>query len=206
MSERLLSVLEPWHDWGLDLKNRRVFLYSGLGASEKREEVGSDQVVKNLLWLDANSSSKKDVVELWLNTPGGAFEEMWAIYDVIHTMRCPVVTVAVGCVASAGCLLLASGTGTRYAMPHASFMWHGGFCEGEDLVHWEAQDRAAWESRELDRWTVAMSEHTRPPKTRSRRQRADFWSRWTKGRELWLDARQMVEHGVVDEIWTREES
>ena len=70
MSERLLYVLEPWHDYGLDLRSRRVYLHSPILASEERDVYGTDKVVKNLLWLDSVSA---DPVELWINSPGGTF-------------------------------------------------------------------------------------------------------------------------------------
>lgn len=201
MSERMLSVIEPWLDFGVDLKNRRVFLYSPVYAAETRAEFGTDQVVKSLLWLD---SVKKDAVELWINSPGGMLEEMWAIHDVIRTMRSDVVTVGIGNISSAACLLLAAGTGVRYVMPHASFMWHGGTTDiTPDMVWPEARDRMAWEEREAARWIRTMAGYTKPPKARGLKARAAYWEKWTVGRELWLDAQEMIAHGIADEVFTR---
>lgn len=186
-----------WQDYGVDLEQRRVMLHHPISQAEGSHEIGTDHVLRSLLWMD----KRRAPVELWISTPGGSIEEMWALYDVIQSMDSPVLTVGFGSVASAGCLLLACGTGTRYAMPRASLMWHSGSSDTGHVVHQEAQDRAAWEARELARWVDAMAEHTRPPRTRSRRQRRDYWERWTRGRELWLDARQMIEHGIVDQLW-----
>jgi ATP-dependent protease ClpP protease subunit len=42
-----------------------------------------------------------------------------------------------------------------------------------------------------------MGEHTNETKT--------WWKNKTKQGELWLDAEEMVTHGIVDEIWGEEE-
>jgi ATP-dependent Clp protease protease subunit len=206
VSERGSDVFEKYHDYSVDLKRRRVFLYSRVYASWMDEDGfplygETDLVVKNLLWMDTTPGQ----IELWINTPGGVLEEMWAIYDAIRTATNHILTVALGNVSSAGCLLLAAGTGVRYAMPSASFMWHG----GEECIPWtsitELEDRAAWARRETDRWVTTMARHTKPPGCRTVAKREAFWREHTVARELWLDAKQMVQHGIVDEIWTREE-
>jgi len=35
--------------------------------------------------------------------------------------------------------------------------------------------------------------------------KVSYWERWTdNGGELWMTAEEMVDNGVVDEIWTKE--
>jgi ATP-dependent protease ClpP protease subunit len=140
-----------------------------MGSAEDSHEVGVDHVIRNLLHLDGTSGD----IELWINTPGGEVVEMWALYDIIQTLNNKVSAVAFGEVASAGCLILAGAT------------------------HWDAQTRAAWYEREMNRWCSAMGEHTNETKT--------WWKNKTKQGELWLDAEEMVTHGIVDEIWGEEE-
>lgn len=200
MSSRGADFYANYQDYGVDFRNQRVFLHHALELDE-----GTDYVVRNLLWLDS-LQTHAGPIEFWINTPGGWFEEMWAIYDVIRTCRRPIVTIAYGNVSSAGCLLLACGTAQRYSHPHASMMWHGGTTGAEgSLGPWEVEDRVAFEKFDRGRWFDAMAEHTKPPGTRSKKQRAGFWEEWARGREKWLDAKGMVKHGIVDEIWERPE-
>ncbi len=203
MSDRNVDAFANYQDYGLDFRNRRVFLQHAIEPAQDVHEIGTEHVVRNLLWLDSLGSGKEPI-ELWINTVGGYFEEMWAIYDVMQQAKHPIITVALGNVSSAGCLLLAGGTGQRYAARYSSFMWHGGTTGiYSHLPHAESQDRSEWEKFEHERWCAVMAEHTKPPRTRSKKQRADFWSKWTVGREKWLDAKGMIEHGVVDEIWAK---
>jgi ATP-dependent protease ClpP protease subunit len=177
-----------------------------MGASEDSHEIGIEYVSRNLLHLD---KSKGDI-ELWINNAGGWLHEMWGVIDIIQICENPISTIAYGQVASAACLLLASGTGTRYALPHASFMWHAGTTDLRDDMHWaDARDRMAWEIKEGDRWIDAMARATSPldqtgKKLRTHKGKVAYWQ--DKGRgggELWLDAKEMVANGIVDEIWTK---
>lgn len=198
------------HDYGIDPRARRVFMPDAVGVAgdgDDRPRIGADTVVRNLLLLDRTPGQ----VELWLSTPGGDVLEMWAVVDTMATMRNPVLTVALGNVASAGCLILASGTGTRYAMPHASMMWHAGTTGVGTGMTWpDARARGRWEEREAERWVDAMARRTKPRDNAGKLiktldGRKSFWARYVEhGGEMWLNAADLIHHGVVDEMWTRE--
>jgi ATP-dependent Clp protease protease subunit len=51
-------------------------------------------------------------IEFIISTPGGSADDMFALYDIMRTVKekCDIVTFGVGKVMSAGVLLLASGT------------------------------------------------------------------------------------------------
>ncbi len=203
MSEKA-SLFTYLQDYGIDLRARRVYLHHAITLSEESHEIGTEYVLRNLLYLDKTQG----LIELFINSPGGDFGEMWAIIDAIETARNPVITVAFGAVSSCACLILASGTGTRYAMPNATFMWHAG-TTGVNGTHWpDARDRMAAEAREKDRWLDAMSHKTKPrhhgKQIKTLAGRRSFWEPWVeKGGELYLSAAEMVSHGVVDEIWVK---
>jgi ATP-dependent protease ClpP protease subunit len=178
----------------------------GVSTDENPGIHGVEYVMRNLLHMDQSSGN----IELWLNNGGGELFEMWGVIDIIATAANPVDTVVYGNVSSAACLLLASGTGTRYAMPRASFMWHAGTTDITDDMHWpDAKDRMAWEERENDRWLDEMARVTKPRNDggkliRTLAGKLEFWSRHTRGGgELWLDAKDMVYHGIVDKIWAK---
>lgn len=79
-------------------------------------------VIMQLLYL-ANQSDLP--IQLVISTYGGSIDEMFSLYDTIKFLPCPVHTVALGKVMSAGVLLLAAGVkGKRMIGKHARIMIH----------------------------------------------------------------------------------
>jgi len=191
-------TLEALFTMGIDVEHRRVFLTGPLeyGTEDNPSEPGKstpEQVARGLLWLDKMPGD----IELWINSPGGLVTEMFGLYDLIRTLDNRVMTVGFGQVASAAGLLLAAGK-YRYVTPNCFFMSHMG--EGSmsgDLFTKENQ--IVFDRLMFDRWATLMAKHTKHTKK--------WWMDLHKGetRELWLDAKGMVRHGVVDEIWPPED-
>lgn len=89
------------------------------------------QVIANLISLA--SQSQKSSITLIVSTYGGAVDEMFGLYDTIKYLPCPVQTVGIGKIMSAGVLLLASGEkGSRLIGENARIMIHpiSGYIEG----------------------------------------------------------------------------
>lgn len=79
-------------------------------------------VIVQLLYL-ANQSKKP--IHLIVSTYGGSVDEMFSLYDTIQFLPCPVHTIALGKVMSAGVLLLASGVkGKRLIGRSTRIMMH----------------------------------------------------------------------------------
>jgi ATP-dependent Clp protease protease subunit len=71
------------------------------------------------------ASISHDPIHLVISTYGGSVDEMLSLYDVIKFLPCPIHTIALGKVMSAGVLLLASGTkGNRMIGKSARIMIH----------------------------------------------------------------------------------
>ncbi|AJE39537.1 ATP-dependent Clp protease proteolytic subunit [Streptomyces nodosus] len=59
-------------------------------------------------------------ISLYINSPGGSFSAMTAVYDTMRYVGCDVETVCLGQAASTAAVLLAGGTpGKRFALPGA---------------------------------------------------------------------------------------
>jgi len=72
----------------------------------------------------------RDVI-LYINSPGGSFTALTAIYDTMQFIRPDVVTICLGQAASAAAVLLAGGTkGKRMALEHARVLIHQPYSEG----------------------------------------------------------------------------
>jgi ATP-dependent Clp protease protease subunit len=118
--EAELAALLPHIKHGED--SRIVVLYGGVS------EQSISAVIYQLLYL-ANQNHKP--IHLVVSTYGGSVDEMFSLYDTIRFLPCPVHTIALGKVMSAGVLLLASGVkGKRMIGSSARLMMHpisGGF-------------------------------------------------------------------------------
>jgi ATP-dependent Clp protease protease subunit len=109
--ENLEQLLSPQAD-----NSRMVFLHSDV-----TENVVAN-VIAQLLHL-ANLS--RAPIHLVISTYGGSIDEMFSLYDTIKFLPCPIHTVALGKVMSAGVLLLASGVkGKRLIGSSARIMMH----------------------------------------------------------------------------------
>lgn len=99
------------------LKDRIIFLGDAIN------EHTANLVVAQLLFLD-NQDAKKDIY-LYINSPGGSVYDALAIFDTMNFVKADVQTVGIGVQASAGAILLSSGTkGKRYVLPNATVMIH----------------------------------------------------------------------------------
>jgi ATP-dependent Clp protease protease subunit len=80
-------------------------------------------VVAQLLHLAADKPASD--IHLYINSPGGSFTAMMAIYDTMQFVSCDVATLCVGQAASASAVLLAAGApGKRAVLPHARVLLH----------------------------------------------------------------------------------
>jgi len=99
------------------LKDRIVSLEGEFNSSM------AASVVKQLLFLEADNPEKE--IFMYINSPGGDIDSMYAIYDTMMYIKPDVCTIALGEAMSAGSFILAAGArGKRCALPNASIMIH----------------------------------------------------------------------------------
>jgi ATP-dependent Clp protease protease subunit len=191
------DLLTAMFEYGIDLARRRVFLQCGIEEHYNPGQNVAEMVTRGLLFLDKTQGE----IELWINTPGGDVDDMFAIYDVIRTCENNVATVGHGAVCSAGALVLAGGTpGLRYATPNCIYMVH----EFQDGVGGQGtrEQRIELEQKELaeKRWAKLMG------RASGRKRTAAYWLDIIQTNpQFWLDSKGMLQHGVIDEIWPPEE-
>ncbi len=64
-------------------------------------------------------------ISIYINSPGGSFTALTAIYDTMQYIKPDVQTVCLGQAASAAAVLLAAGTpGKRLALPNSRILIH----------------------------------------------------------------------------------
>mgnify|MGYP001822335325 CR=1 FL=1 len=147
-------------------------------------------VVAQLLHLAA-SAPERDI-QLYINSPGGSFTAMMAIYDTIQFVPCDVATLCVGQAASSAAMLLAAGApGKRAVLEHARILLHQPHTE---LSRGSMSDLAL-EAAELERIRreaeAILARHTgrQPEQVRTDTDRA-----------LVLRGAQALDYGVADTV------
>ncbi len=80
-------------------------------------------VMAQLLHLESASPDLE--ISLYINSPGGSYSALTAIYDTMQFVRPDVATICMGQAASAAAVLLAAGAaGKRAVLPHAKVLLH----------------------------------------------------------------------------------
>jgi ATP-dependent Clp protease protease subunit len=87
------------------------------------DDASADDVMAQLLVLESQDPDR-DIV-MYINSPGGSFTAMTAIYDTMQYIKPHIQTVVLGQAASAASVLMAAGTpGKRLALPNARILIH----------------------------------------------------------------------------------
>ena len=152
----------------------------------------ANAVMAQLLCLQSMDPERP--ISIYLNSPGGSFTALTAIYDTMRYIKPDVQTVCLGQAASAAAVLLAAGTkGKRLALPNSRILIHqpateGGYGQSSDL---EIQAREILRIRSLMEGMLAESTG----------QSVDKISRDIE-RDKYLTAEEAVEYGIVDAILT----
>jgi hypothetical protein len=95
------------------------------------DDASANDVMAQLLCLES-ADPDRDIV-MYINSPGGSFTALTAIYDTMMFVRPDIQTVCMGQAASAAAVLLAAGTpGKRMALEHARILIHQPSGEGPD--------------------------------------------------------------------------
>jgi ATP-dependent Clp protease protease subunit len=99
------------------LVNRIVFLGAAIDDSV------TNLIIAQLLHLESENADAD--VAIYINSPGGDMNGLFAIHDTMRYINPDVATICVGQAASAAAVLLAAGTpGKRYALPNARVLIH----------------------------------------------------------------------------------
>ena len=93
------------------------------------DDASADDVMAQLLCLESMDPDRD--ISIYINSPGGSYTAMTAIYDTMQFVKPDIQTACLGQAASAAAVLLAAGTpGKRIALPHARILIHQPYTEG----------------------------------------------------------------------------
>ena len=164
-------------------EERIIFLGQGI------DDTVANDVMAQLLTLESMDPDRD--IMMYINSPGGSFTALTAIYDTMQFVRPDVMTICLGQAASAAAVLLAGGTaGKRYALEHSRILIHQPYSEGggqgSDI---EIQAREVLRMREL--LEEILAKH-------SKKSKEDIGK--DIERDKILTAAEAVEYGLVDQI------
>ena len=102
------------------------------------DDASADDVMAQLLVLESQDPDRD--ITIYINSPGGSFTALTAIYDTMLYIKPQIQTVCLGQAASAAAVLLAAGSpGKRLALPNARVLIHqpamegGGYAQASDI-------------------------------------------------------------------------
>ena len=152
----------------------------------------ANAVMAQLLCLQQMDADRD--IEIYINSPGGSFTALTAIYDTMQYVKPDVRTVCLGQAASAAAVILAAGTkGKRLALPNSRILIHqpateGGYGQSSDI---EIQAREILRIRSLMENMLATDTG----------KSVDEISHDIE-RDKYLTAEQALEYGIIDEVLT----
>ena len=117
--------------WGVKESNpyNKLFEERIIFLGVQIDDASADDVMAQLLCLESMDPDRD--IQIYINSPGGSYTAMTAIYDTMQFVKPQVQTVCLGQAASAAAVLLAAGTpGKRFALPHARVLIHQPYTEG----------------------------------------------------------------------------
>jgi len=153
------------------------------------DDTVANDVMAQLLTLESMDPDRD--IMIYINSPGGSFTALTAIYDTMQFVRPDVSTICLGQAASAAAVILAGGAkGKRYALEHSRILIHQPSSEGGG----QASDIEI-QAREIMRMRALLEELIARHSTRSAVDiAADI------ERDKILTAAEAVEYGLIDQV------
>ena len=153
------------------------------------DDTVANDVMAQLLTLESMDPDRD--IMIYINSPGGSFTALTAIYDTMQFVRPDVMTICLGQAASAAAVLLAGGAkGKRYALENSRIMIHQPSSEGGG----QASDIEI-QAREILRMRTLLEELISRHSTRSPAEiAADI------ERDKILTSAEAVEYGLIDQV------
>lgn len=168
------------------LKTRQIIL-----SGEINKDL-ADKIVRQLLVLEADDAKK--TIYMYIDSPGGDVDAGFAIFDMIRFIKCPVVLVGMGLIASAATLvLLAVPKEKRVGLPNSRYLIHQPM-SGMKGVATDIEIHAKEMEKTKALLNKLIADETGTP--------LDQVTQDTN-RDYWLDSEESVKYGLISKIVTK---
>lgn len=186
-THRLSPIFSKYAETYVKLaKDRIIFL------NENITKQSASDLSALLLYYDNENS--EDYINIYIHCNGGEVSGLVNIYDVMQMIKSPIKTICIGKCYSAAAIILAAGSSQkRYAFKHSKIMIHGiqaGFpIPGHDITN--SKNYYDFLKDNNDSMMKILAYHT--GKTLEKVKQDCM-------RDVWMDAKQALEYGLIDEI------
>ncbi len=165
------------------LKENIVFLGTPI------DDTVANLVCAQLLHLESENPDRD--ISLYINSPGGDINSLFAIYDTMQYIKPDITTICFGQAASAAAVLLAAGTkGKRLALPHSRILIHQPYAGAEGQV-----SDIELASREIQRLKTQLEEVIARHTGQSAEKVHD-----DTDRDFVMTAAEARDYGIIDEV------
>ena len=154
------------------------------------DDASPNDVMAQLLHLE-HEDPDRDIL-IYINSPGGSFTSLMAIYDTMQFVRPDIQTYCLGQAASAAAVLLSAGTpGKRYALPNSRVLIHQPATEGTYGQVSDLEIQANEIQRVRRQMEVILAHHTGKDADQIRKDIE---------RDKILTADEAKAYGIIDEV------
>jgi ATP-dependent Clp protease protease subunit len=155
------------------------------------DDASADDIIAQLIVLESQDPDRD--ITLYINSPGGSFTALTAIYDTMQYIRPDIATFCLGQAASAAAVLLGAGAaGKRFALPNARVLIHQPAMSGGEYGQASDIEIQANEVLRMREWLEStLSLHTG---------RTIEQVEKDIERDKILTAAQAKEYGLIDEV------
>jgi ATP-dependent Clp protease protease subunit len=165
------------------LKENIVFLGTPI------DDIVANLVCAQLLHLESENPDRD--ISLYINSPGGDINSLFAIYDTMQYIKPDLTTICFGQAASAAAVLLAAGAkGKRLALPHSRILLHQPYAGAEGQV-----SDIELASREIQRLKTQLEEVLARHTGQSAEKVHD-----DTDRDFVMTAAEARDYGIIDEV------
>ncbi|WP_116026409.1 ATP-dependent Clp protease proteolytic subunit [Thermomonospora umbrina] len=155
------------------------------------DDASANDVMAQLLTLESIDPDRD--ISIYINSPGGSFTAMTAIYDTMQFVKPDIQTVCIGQAASAAAVLLGAGTpGKRAALPHSRILIHQPATEGTYGQSSDIEIQAREIMRIREQLEEILARHSGRPVEEVRRDIE---------RDKILTAEDAKSYGLVDDVF-----
>ncbi|MGW4378537.1 ATP-dependent Clp protease proteolytic subunit [Kitasatospora sp. NPDC004531] len=182
--ERTSQGIREYDPYAKLFEERIIFLGSQV------DDVSANDIMAQLICLESMDPDRD--ISLYINSPGGSFTALTAIYDTMQFVKPDIQTVCMGQAASAAAVILAAGTpGKRMALPNARVLIHQPYTEtGRGQVSdLEIQAKEIFRMREQLETMLAKHSNKSVEQVREDIERDKI-----------LTAEESLEYGLIDQI------
>lgn len=169
------------------LNSRRIFICDAVDNDTAQD------IIRKLWYLELTDPGKP--ILFVINSPGGAVDSGFAIWDQINMISSPVTTLVTGLAASMGSVLsLCASSGKRFATPHSRIMIHQPLISG--VIKGQATDLDIQAKEMLKTRNLLIQIYVKATgKTFEEIEKAI-------DRDMWMTAEEALNFGLLDKVIT----